>query len=77
MAHRKKWHRVINGKGQTVISEIPGKFVGWNGGRPGRRIYGRLNCKSVMRMNPEKRVFFSSRKAALKAGYHACKNCKP
>ena len=73
----KKQYRVINESGKTVLTSVPGEFAGWNGGRPGRLIYGRLDCKSGMRMKKENRVFFKNRQSALNAGYRACKNCKP
>ena len=35
------------------------------------------NCSTLKKMNPKNRVNFSSRDAAIKAGYVPCKRCKP
>jgi methylphosphotriester-DNA--protein-cysteine methyltransferase len=59
--------------GKTIISKKPGKFAGW---APGR-IFGRLDCKSGMRMHKENRVFFHTLGDAVKQGYRPCKKCKP
>ena len=59
--------------GQMVLSPIPGKFGGC---RPSK-IFGRLDCKSGMRMRKENRVFFLSAEDAVAQGYRPCKNCKP
>lgn len=73
---KNKLYRVINEQGEEVLTPIPGKYAGWDGGRPGRRIFGRFTCKSGMRMKKENRVFLSSWEAAIKWG-RPCKLCKP
>lgn len=35
------------------------------------------NCSTLKKMNPKNRINFSSRDAAIKAGYVPCKRCKP
>lgn len=60
-------------EGKTILSEIPGTYAGW---RPGK-IFGRLDCKSGMRMKKESRVFFHTLEDAVIQGYRPCKNCKP
>jgi len=59
--------------GKTVISRIPGKYAGYKRGK----IFGRLDCKSGMRMRKENRVFFLTWDDAIGEGYRPCKNCKP
>ena len=54
---RKKKYKVIKG-GKVVESGIPGCYAGLDGGNHDRRIFGRLDCKSGMRMKKENRVFF-------------------
>lgn len=56
-----------------VESDIPGKYAGW---KPGK-IFGRLDCKSGMRMKKENRVFFQGWEDAIACGYRPCKKCKP
>lgn len=65
-------YKVLTSNG-FITSEIPGKFAGW---RPGK-IYGRLDCKSGMRMLDKNRVFFLTQDDALACGYRACRKCKP
>ena len=67
----RKFKRIKDG--ETSESEVPGNYAGW---RP-RKIFGRLDCKSGMRMKRENRVFFLSWDDAVAAGYRPCKNCKP
>ncbi|GAA3634235.1 Ada metal-binding domain-containing protein [Flavivirga jejuensis] len=45
------------------------------GGNKNLKIYGRLNCKSGMRMKRENRVFFSTEKEALKNNFRPCGHC--
>lgn len=59
--------------GKIVGSTTPGKFAGWKRGK----IFGRLDCKSGMRMKKESRVFFHSWEDAINEGYRPCKKCKP
>ena len=49
---KKRTYRVLKG-GRIIESVVPGKYAGW---RPGK-IFGRLDCKSGMRMKKENRVF--------------------
>jgi len=67
-----KLYKVIK-NGQVVHTKTPGRYAGW---RPGK-IFGRLDCKSGMRMKKQNRVFFANWKDAVSAGYRPCKNCKP
>ncbi len=60
-------------KGGFIKSNIPGKYAGWVPGR----IFGRLNCKSGMKMKKENRVFFHTLEDAILEGYRPCKKCKP
>jgi methylphosphotriester-DNA--protein-cysteine methyltransferase len=62
---------IVNGK--TIESDVPGLYAGW---RPGK-IFGRLNCKSGLRMKKGNRVFFLTYQDAIDSGYRPCKNCKP
>ncbi len=41
------------------------------------KIYGRLKCASGKRMKKESRVFFSSDKEAVRAGFRPCAHCLP
>lgn len=41
------------------------------------KIFGRLNCRSGMRMKPENRVFFSDESEARRHGYRPCGHCMP
>ena len=59
--------------GQIIRSEIPGDYAGW---APGK-IFGRLDCKSGMRMKKSNRIFFHTLEDAILEGYRPCKNCKP
>ncbi|MFA5987083.1 MAG: Ada metal-binding domain-containing protein [Candidatus Paceibacterota bacterium] len=67
-----KTYKIIK-NGRTVISKIPGKYAGWKRGK----IFGRLDCKSGMKMKTENRVFFLTWEDAIFAGYRPCKKCKP
>lgn len=58
---------------QIVNSDVPGLYAGWRSGK----IFGRLNCKSGLRMKKENRVFFLTYQDAVDSGYRPCKNCKP
>lgn len=35
------------------------------------------NCSTLKKMNSKNRINFSSREAAIRAGYVPCKRCKP
>ncbi|OGZ63127.1 MAG: hypothetical protein A3H51_02970 [Candidatus Spechtbacteria bacterium RIFCSPLOWO2_02_FULL_38_8] len=58
-----KLYKVIK-DGQAIQTETPGKYAGW---RP-EKIFGRLDCKSGMRMKSENRVFLIVGKVRLKPG---------
>jgi methylphosphotriester-DNA--protein-cysteine methyltransferase len=58
---------------KIILSKIPGEYAGW---RPGK-IFGRLDCKSGMRMKKENRVFFANLEDAVTEGYRPCRNCRP
>lgn len=60
-------------KGKIIGSEIPGTLAGYKQGK----IFGRLDCKSGMRMKKENRVFFHTLEDAVNERYRPCKNCKP
>ena len=68
----KKTYKVMV-NGLIIKSETPGKYAGW---RPGK-IFGRLDCRSGMRMKKENRVFFLTWEDAINSGHRPCKNCKP
>lgn len=68
----KKLYKILNG-GEIVESETPGTLAGY----APDRIFGRLDCKSGMRMKKENRVFFHTLEDAVTEGYRPCKNCKP
>jgi methylphosphotriester-DNA--protein-cysteine methyltransferase len=68
----KKLYKILK-DGETIRSPIPGEYAGW---RPGK-IFGRLDCKSGMRMKKENRVFFHTLEDAVTQGYRPCNNCKP
>jgi methylphosphotriester-DNA--protein-cysteine methyltransferase len=68
----KKTYKILK-NGVIIKSSVPGRYGGW---RPGK-IFGRLDCKSGMRMKKENRVFFHTWQDAIDAGYRPCKNCKP
>ncbi len=68
----KKLYKILK-DGETIESEIPGTLAGY---APGR-IFGRLDCKSGMRMKTGNRVFFHTLEDAVMDGYRPCKNCKP
>lgn len=68
---RKKYKVLKNGR--IAESNVPGKYAGW---KPGK-IFGRLDCKSGMRMKKENRVFFLTLQDALDADYQPCRKCKP
>ena len=59
--------------GKIIQSKLPGTLAGH---RP-RKIFGRLDCKSGMRMYKENRVFFLTLEDAVKEGYRPCQKCKP
>jgi len=68
----KKLYKILK-DGEIIESLIPGSYAGW---RPGK-IFGRLDCRSGMRMKRENRVFFHTIEDAIEQGYRPCKKCKP
>ncbi len=60
-------------EGEFIPSTVPGEYAGW---APGK-IFGRLDCKSGMRMKKENRVFFHTLEDAVREGYRPCKKCRP
>jgi len=60
-------------EGEIIESETPGQYAGW---APGK-VFGRLDCKSGMRMLKTNRVFFHTLEDAVSHGYRPCMNCKP
>ena len=67
-----KYYYVIKNK-KKVKTKIPGEYAGW---QPGK-IFGKLDCKSGMRMKKENRVFFATLEDAVTEGYRPCRNCRP
>ena len=67
-----KLYKILK-EGEIIESSIPGEYAGW---KPGK-VFGRLDCKSGMRMKKENRVFFHNLDDAVKEGYRPCKKCKP
>ena len=67
-----KRYKIIK-NGITIESNVSGRYAGW---RPGK-IFGRLDCKSGLRMKKENRVFFLTWDDAIVEGYRPCKKCKP
>jgi len=59
--------------GLIVLSDIPGKYAG----HKKYKIFGRLDCKSGMRMKKDNRIFFHELEDAVLHGYRPCRNCKP
>jgi methylphosphotriester-DNA--protein-cysteine methyltransferase len=59
--------------GEFYLSNVAGEYAGWGPGK----IFGRLDCKSGMRMKKENRVFFLDLEDAVREGYRPCKKCKP
>lgn len=58
---------------KEILSKIPGEYAGW---QP-RKIFGRLDCKSGMKIKKENRVFFHTLEDAVNQGYRPCNKCKP
>lgn len=59
--------------GKFYHSAMPGEYAGW---APGK-IFGKLDCKSGMRMKKENRVFFANLEDAVNEGYRPCMKCHP
>lgn len=67
----------MNREGKIVLSRKKGRYAGCNSGRRGGKIFGRLDCKTGMRMLKKNRVFFHSYEDAIAVGFRPCKLCKP
>ncbi len=67
-----KLYRVVINR-QEQVTETPGEYAGWRAGK----IFGRLACRSGMRMKPESRIFFANMEEAIASGYRPCNKCKP
>lgn len=67
----------MNAQGEITDSNKSGKYAGWNGKRKNRLIFGRLDCKTGMRMKKENRVFFHTWDDAIANNFRPCKLCKP
>ncbi len=59
--------------GKIIESPTPGEYAGYKKGK----IFGRLDCKTGMRMKRENRVFFHTLEDAVREGYRPCMNCRP
>ncbi|MCW9705647.1 Ada metal-binding domain-containing protein [Fodinibius salsisoli] len=59
---------------RNIRSLIKGGKITLAGNR-NLKIYGRLDCSSGKRMNPENRVFFKSEEEAKEQGYRPCGHC--
>ena len=69
-----------NSNGKEYLSKKPGKYGGYRRGK--QKLYGELDCPSALRWIEKGhyvkyRVFFASKEDAEKAGFRACKICKP
>lgn len=73
--HRDIGNNEAERKAETrrLITEGKIKMAGY---RPAK-IYGTLSCSSGKRMKMENRVFFSSEREAIDAGYRPCGHCMP
>ena len=50
--------------------------IGYVGNSNSRKFHY-ADCSTLKKMDPKNRVNFSSREAAISAGYVPCKRCKP
>jgi len=67
-----KMYTILKG-GEFIRSRRKGTLAGY---APGK-IFGRLDCKSGIRMKKDNRVFFHTLEDAVKEGYRPCMNCRP
>ncbi len=67
-----KLYKILK-EGEIIESPIPGEYAGYKKGK----IFGRLDCKTGMRMKKENRVFFHTLEDAVREGYRPCMSCKP
>jgi hypothetical protein len=71
-----KLYKLTASDGTLYASKTPGLL----GGYKGKKIYGRLDCRSAIRHLPgyaASRVFFADEEAAIAAGYRPCAKCMP
>jgi methylphosphotriester-DNA--protein-cysteine methyltransferase len=71
-------YRLLDASGRAYLNATPGLV----GGHRKRRIYGRLDCPSALRMLARggyvhERVFFADEQTARAAGYRPCAVCLP
>jgi methylphosphotriester-DNA--protein-cysteine methyltransferase len=64
----------INISRPELIELIQSKKIQFGGNRK-LKIYGTLSCTSGKRMKKQNRVFFSTEKEAVTAGYRPCGHC--
>ncbi len=57
----------------SVTAVLASSYVGNSTSRK----FHYADCASARKMNQKNRVYFNSRDEAVKAGYVACKKCKP
>ena len=57
-----------------IRTSIKAKLISF-GGNKTLKIYGKLDCKSGQRMKRENRVFFISKKEAIKNNFRPCGHC--
>ena len=67
-----KVYRILSA-GRIISSTRPGVLARW---KP-RKIFGRLDCTSGIKISRENRVFFHSLEDAVKQGYRPCLKCRP
>lgn len=62
-----------NFNSEILASAASKKYVG----NRNTKKFHRLSCRDVKRMKKSNKVYFSTRKKAVKARYKACKHCHP
>lgn len=75
---RQRPYALVNGAGQTFLSDTPGTLAG----NRASKIFGLLNCPAALRAitrggYAQHRVFFVNAHEAAKAGYRPCAVCLP
>jgi hypothetical protein len=71
-------YALLGADGRPYLSVTPGQY----GGHRKSRIYGRLDCRTALRVIAAggyltDRVFFADEPAAIAAGYRPCAVCMP
>ncbi|PIR69481.1 MAG: metal-binding protein [Candidatus Niyogibacteria bacterium CG10_big_fil_rev_8_21_14_0_10_46_36] len=69
---KKKRYKILK-NGKFIESTTPGKYAGW----APRKIFGRMDCESGMRMLKKNRVFLHTYEETIAQDYHSCKKCRP